>query len=61
MRKKNQLPTGTFPMDLSNGASAGRFNPPAKRGGKKNTMPTGTFPMDLANGKGSKGRFSPNK
>ena len=58
--KKNKLPTGSFPMDLTNGkGNSGRFSTPARSGVKKNKLPSGSFPMDLANGKGSGGRFSP--
>lgn len=59
---KNKMPTGQFPMDLSNGRSSksGRFTVPTKNSGAKNKMPMGQFPMDLSNGNASRnGRFNP--
>jgi len=57
--KKNKMPTGSFPMDLTNGkGNTGRFSAPAKRGGKKNKLPSGTFPMNLTT-RVERGRFTP--
>ena len=55
--KKNTMPTGNFPMDLTNGKTKGRLTAPKISNKKKNQFPKieGNGIVSLGD---SKGRFS---